>query len=243
MRRKAMTWGLGAIIVLGFCFQMGVAANHGARGIAILTQTVDEYVLLDSGAAYGGMDTRHEAWRLVDSIFLHAGIIHLAVNLLALASIGELLEGLFGAPLLLLSFIVGGVAASFITLLLPDSQGMVYVGASGAIFSIAGTLIVGLQREWRKERARWSARLSSRLAGCLVFNLVLGLIVSAIAAWSGLSFMIANGAHVAGLATGAVIGFLPIRVRRNQTTERMMRLFDPPPPPPEIPPPTQPYDG
>src|ERR1051326_7249869 len=85
--------------------------------------------------------------------------------------------------------------------------------------------------------------LASRLPGCLVFNLALGLIVSAIAAWSGLSFMIANGAHVAGLATGAVIGFLPIPVRRHQTTARRMRLFDPPPPPPELPPPTQPYDG
>jgi len=46
----------------------------------------------------------------------------------------------------------------------PDSPaGMVYVGASGAIFAIAGTLLVGLRRLTRASGSTWSHRQSSSI--------------------------------------------------------------------------------
>lgn len=242
MRRAPLTWFFVAAILLAFLYEMRTAARFGATGFAVLGETTNKVLLIESGAAYGGMDVRTEGWRLFASIFLHAGVLHLAVNLIALVSIGELLEGLFGAPVMLLSFLGGGVLASVAMLLLTNEEGVVYLGASGAIFSIAGTLIVGLRKVWRRERARWSRRLSSRLGGCLAFNLGLGLVVSAIAIWAGLSFAIANSAHIAGLIAGAIIGLLPLRMRQNEVTARIMRIFDPPPPDPPRGP-AQPFEG
>jgi membrane associated rhomboid family serine protease len=85
----------------------------------------------------------------------------------------------------------------------------VYVGASGAIFALAGTLLVGLRRVTKASSGGgWSHQLSSRLVGCLGANFLLGLVISAIATWQDLGFVIANSAHAAGLATGIVIGLL-----------------------------------
>jgi membrane associated rhomboid family serine protease len=232
MTHRPATILFAALMLLGFVYQLRLAALCcSAYLLPALQATTFEEVLLDSGGAVTTMSLRTDWWRLATSMFVHAGIIHLLVNLLTLLQIGDLLESLFGTPAVLISFVVGGLCAAVATLLLANPESpIVYVGASGGIFSLAGTLLVASRRIWRAERSTWSRRLSSRLIGCLSANLVLGVVVSAVAASAGLGFAIANTAHVGGLAAGMLVGLLPFRMLVNERTANIIRWFDPPPP-------------
>lgn len=236
MTRRPGTLAVASIMVLMFALQLLLAPDAPLEVLAY----PDPEMLRDAGAAYTGMDLRQEWERIVASTFLHGGILHLMVNLAALMQLGYLLEVFFGTTTFAASFLLGAAGAALATFLVPAPPDIVYVGASGGIFAVAGTLIVGLRRIWREERARWSHRFSSRLTGCMAMNLVFGVAVSAVAASVGAGFVVANTAHVGGLLTGALIGLLPLRMRRNDETLRIIRRMEPPPEPP--PPPPAPHD-
>jgi rhomboid protease GluP len=80
----------------------------------------------------------------------------------------------------------------------PNSVG---VGASGAILGILGAFIFSIKRSplWRNEP--WTRSLLSQLVFWAVLNLVLGSVVK----------NIDNVAHVGGLVSGLILGFLPHR--------------------------------
>lgn len=223
LRHRPVTLFFTAIILAVFVREVQLAMRCCGYTLADVALSPSEPVLRACGAAYTGMNLQHEWWRLITSIFVHGGAIHLAANVLALLQLGYLLEALFGAPAIALSFSIGGIVAGLAVIVFPDANpGMVYVGASGAIFAIAGTLLVGLRRMTKAEGSTWSHHVSSRLLGCLAFNFGLGLVVSAIAAWFDLGFAIANTAHVGGLITGIIVGLLlPLHLRKNELTRRM----------------------
>ena len=226
LRNRRVTMILTALILAMFLRQVQVAMTCCDYTLTRVAFAPGDDVLLRCGAAYTGMPLQQDWWRLVASMFIHGGVIHLAANTLALLQLGYLLEGLFGSTAVVVSFSLGGSLAGLIAVTFPGSErGMIYVGASGAIFAIAGTLLVGLRRLRALEHGGWPKRLSSRLVGCLAFNLVLGLAISALATWADLGFAIANSAHVAGLVAGVLIGFtLPLRLRENELSERMTRI-------------------
>lgn len=80
----------------------------------------------------------HQPWRFVSSIFLHANIAHLLLNLFALLLFGSILESYIGARRFLLVFFITGIFANLVAINFYDSS----LGASGAIFGILGTLII-----------------------------------------------------------------------------------------------------
>lgn len=228
MTRRPATVAVAALMVLMFARQLELA--RGPLLDALLFPERD--VLVRAGAAYIGMDLREEWWRVAASVFIHGGLLHLVVNLMALLQLGYLLEVFFGTATFVASFALGAAGAAAATLLVPAPPDLVYVGASGGIFAVAGTLVVGLRRVWREERERWSHRLSSNLIGCMAVNLMFGVAVSAVAAFVGAGFVVANTAHVGGFLTGAAVGLLPLRIRRNNETLRLIRRMEPPPEPP-----------
>lgn len=232
MKDRAATLFFALLILAGFGYQLWLATECCAtNAVQALSATSFEEVLLASGGALTTMSLETEWWRLGTSMFVHAGVIHLLANLLALLQIGYLLESLFGTPAMFASFVISGIVAALATILLANgANGLIYVGASGPIFGIAGTLVVGSRRIWLAEQSRWSRRLTSRLIGCIAINLIFGVLISAAASWAGLGFAIANTAHVAGLLVGLLLGLLPLRLRRNERTAVIMKWFDPPPP-------------
>lgn len=98
-------------------------------------------------------------WTLVTSMFMHASIGHLFVNMFSLFFVGTFVERLIGRKrFLILYFIAGIVGGLFFSLLpgfFPDFLGgrvfgspdIVGVGASGAIFGLAGLLAVITPRQ------------------------------------------------------------------------------------------------
>jgi rhomboid protease GluP len=185
---------IGAVFAAELAF--GLTAGLGLAG------PTDRRVLVDLGAnvwplAAGG------AWRLVASLFLHIGVLHLLVNGWALLQLGGLFEGWMGPRRMALVYFVGGICGSlasvFFTLAGTDR---ISAGASGAIFAVLGALIAFLAR--RHERLRPEAKsLLLQLLFWAGLNVYLGFTMQAID----------NGGHLGGFAAGLVIGFF-LRERR-----------------------------
>jgi membrane associated rhomboid family serine protease len=131
-----------------------------------------------AGVAHG------EWWRLLTSAFLHAGPIHLLMNMLALWWIGQALEEYLGSARYLLLYLVSGLAGSAGALVLsPDA---ITVGASGCIFGLFGALFV-------MEQLRAPGQMGPAFT-IIVLNLVI-------------TFSIPNisiGGHLGGLIGGAL---------------------------------------
>ncbi|WP_339061569.1 rhomboid family intramembrane serine protease [Tepidibacillus marianensis] len=101
--------------------------------------STDPRVLLQFGAKESYLISQGEYWRFVTPIFLHIGLIHLALNSVAIYYIGQLTERIYGSFRFLLIYLIAGIvgnAASF--MFAPNSIG---AGASGAIFGLFGSLL------------------------------------------------------------------------------------------------------
>lgn len=97
-------------------------------------------------------------WPLLSSVFVHAGLGHLASNLAALLVFGWAVEPAIGARRLFTAYALTAVAGSLGDLLLDPSYSL---GASAAIFGISGVLVALLWRSpafwwrWRTTGRRW----------------------------------------------------------------------------------------
>lgn len=92
-------------------------------------------LLVDLGGRWPPMMS-DEPWRLVTAMFLHAGLMHLVFNLLAIAMVGPRIEELYGRATMLGLFIATGVLANLATLQV-GSLG-VGIGASGGVMGLIG---------------------------------------------------------------------------------------------------------
>lgn len=186
---------------------------------SILTAQFDGSVLYRYGGCDGWAVFRGEWWRLLTACFVHASILHIATNLWCLWNLG-----LFGEPLLgrwglvwvyVLTGVTGNMLSTMETVLRHDFT--IAVGASGAIFGIAGILIVLLSN--RKLALPWEELKSLRRQVILfaVINLALGIAPQfspslTAAEWARLHVNpgniphIDNSAHLGGLLSGLVLG-------------------------------------
>ncbi len=87
--------------------------------------------------------TIDQPWRLVSAMFLHAGILHIAFNMWALWDMGKLAERFYGNGQFLVIYLISGVFGSLASLYF-GAKMTVSVGASGAIFGVAGALAAGV---------------------------------------------------------------------------------------------------
>ncbi len=132
----------------------------------------------------GGLD-QGEWYRLITAAFLHASLIHLAMNMLILWIVGAPVEQAIGRGRFLALYFVSGLAGSAGALLL--SPNAITVGASGAIFGILGAaLVLEAQRNYV---------LGGQAFGLIAFNLIITFAFSS---------YISVGGHVGGLVGGAL---------------------------------------
>ncbi|MFY9909496.1 MAG: rhomboid family intramembrane serine protease [Candidatus Sulfotelmatobacter sp.] len=190
-RRQESTITLTHII-----FGMNVAVF---LGMALSAQTVMDFPvpeLVRWGANIGALTISGEWWRLLTNIFVHAGIIHIAFNMWCLWYLGQLAEQLYGAWTYGCIYLICGIGAS-----LTSAAWHPYVpsvGASGAIFGLAGALFTAIKLgEFSVPRAALSGTLRS-LGAFVVYNLIFGFAISGVD----------NAAHIGGLITGVVVGAL-----------------------------------
>ena len=141
-----------------------------AGGVSPTDPSTD--ALIAWGADFGPLTLRGEPWRLVSSMFLHAGILHLAFNGWALWTLGRLTERLLGGLPFALIYLMSGIAGDLASLLIHPM--LVSVGASGAIFGAAGALV---SLQYLRKLPATAMVLRRDLAGIgtfVVYNLVYG---------------------------------------------------------------------
>jgi membrane associated rhomboid family serine protease len=135
-----------------------------------------------------------EPWRMLTTVFAHASILHVALNMYTLWVFGMLLEPLLGRARFLALFLISGFAGS-VGVLLIASPVQPVVGASGAIFGMLGAFLV-IQRRLGGN--------STQLLVLVGINLVIGFIPSFGIAWQ---------AHVGGLVGGLLVGLIFVETR------------------------------
>lgn len=95
---------------------------------------------------FGYVPSEGGVFRLITSMFVHAGLMHLLGNLLFFFVSGPFIEDVFGRPLFAALYISGGIAAS-LTYAAQHPHGTVpLVGASGAIAAVMGAYLVRFLR-------------------------------------------------------------------------------------------------
>ncbi len=145
------------------------------------------------------MVLNREYWRLATTIFLHGGLIHLAMNMWGLFVVGPLVERLYGNLAFAIIYLASGVGGAIASL--AASPFRVGVGASGAICGILGALVAFLivHRRAIPKSILKSFRIS--LISVVILMAILGSVVP----------NIDHQAHLGGLATGFLSGLLLTR--------------------------------
>lgn len=138
-------------------------------------------------------------WQLFTSMFVHASIAHIAGNMLFLLIFGLRGEEMFSLPEYLGIYLVGGLVGNVLSLVFGPS--FVSVGASGAIFSLFGAIVIYSRRSIRQS-----------ILGALVYAFFL-LIISVGPEVNVL-------AHFGGLAFGLLFGYLLATMRKPHEVQK-----------------------
>jgi rhomboid protease GluP len=181
---------------------------------------------------YGANDTwlvLHGQWyRLLTAMFVHVGIVHLAGNMWCLWNLGILGEPLLGPLGMVAVYLLTGIAGNLLSMasnvvlfhLTRDSSFLTTpgAGASGAVFGIAGILIVLLSN--RKLPFPWAElkRLRSSVVKFSLINLVIGLSTMFI----DFGIRIDNSAHIGGFTCGLALG-VPLIPRMTAGRDRYLQ--------------------
>jgi membrane associated rhomboid family serine protease/Flp pilus assembly protein TadD len=201
---KSPTWVIIGLNLLAF---VAVAL----KSHAVVNFNSD--VLMRFGANFGVYSLTTQPWRLLTATFLHGGLFHFLFNMWALLNLGILAELIFGAWPFLGLYICAGLGGSIASSWWHTNT--VGVGASGAIFGIAGALLPALA-------LHPNPRLRAALRGSLTsigFFVVYNLIYGAAAKQTD------NAAHLGGLVVGLALGFaLPTGRDSRDNTRRFAAI-------------------
>ncbi|HVZ37115.1 MAG TPA: rhomboid family intramembrane serine protease [Polyangiaceae bacterium] len=172
-------------------------------GSGTLGGSIDGLQALHWGALVG--DLGHvEPWRYLSAMFVHFNLLHVGFNVLALYSLGRGLEGLTGSARFTLLFLLTGVCGFIVSDLWYAEQPLTG-GISGGIFGLLGAE-VGLRHAVGDDG--WKRAAITGLGYAAAMALLPGQTAN-------------NAAHVGGLASGAVIGWVLSRSGRGARIDRV----------------------
>ncbi len=182
--------------------------------------------LIAWGADLAPLTLTGDGWRLVTSMFLHFGIVHLALNMYVLWFTGPRAEHEFGSARMLLIYLAGGLLSSCASVwwsslhtLTTDRFGresvqlIVGAGASGAVMALFGGLLAAalLGTPGRDGNPR-GPTIDKGLIQVIAINLATGLFIQGVD----------QAAHVGGFLGGCAIGaILGVRGGRGGTVARL----------------------
>lgn len=164
--------------------------------------------LIKFGAKYNPFILEGEWWRIISSMFLHIGTLHLLMNMLALHFVGAAVERIYGTSrftlIYFLSGIIGGLA-SF------TFSPQIAAGASGAIFGLFGALLYfGINyRRIFFQTMGWNVII------VIIVNIVFGLSIP----------QIDNGAHLGGLLGGFIAATIVNVPKKRTPVIQILSLF------------------
>jgi rhomboid protease GluP len=166
----------------------------------------DTESLVNWGANFRPSTLDGQWWRLVTNFFIHIGFIHLLFNMYALLYIGIILEPFLGALRFATAYMLCGILASLNSLYWHDLT--ISAGASGAIFGMYGIFLALLTTNMIEKTKRKALLIS--IAIFVFYNLA-----------NGLKGGIDNSAHLGGLISGIIAGYVFYPGLRKQGTDTL----------------------
>jgi rhomboid protease GluP len=219
MRRRRSFWTTSPATYVLVGINCAVFLAMIARGVSPLMPSAEQLMHWGANNA-GSVIISGEWWRIVTAMFVHVGIIHLATNMWCLWNLGLLAEPLMGSFGVIAVYVLTGAAGNLLSVLWNGvqyhvsaiSQQVPHVGfealsyfppgagASGAVFGIAGALIVLLKSQRLPVPPAELKKLRKSVIYFAVINMVIGFSVSGFSSRTGIS--IDNSAHLGGVLCG-----------------------------------------
>ncbi|BCA78847.1 hypothetical protein AOP6_0634 [Desulfuromonas sp. AOP6] len=192
-----VTWALLALNIMAYLAMAWTTKQWLQFDAAYLTSV---------GGNYSPLTTDGQWWRMLTATFLHAGLLHLVFNMLALYHIGRLVERLHGPWAYLSIYLLAGIAGSCGTLLFSPLN--VGIGASGAVFGVMGAMVIFFQidRDFLTSGARNKIATTFAIYGFYALMNGIG------------KAGIDNAAHVGGALTGIALAWFigkPLRLKKE----------------------------
>lgn len=166
-------------IIMGICFIMLLITGMGN----------DTGVLIEYGANLDVLVKNGEYYRLLTSMFLHSGLLHLFFNMYALYIIGPQVESFFGKTKYLIIYLLSGISGSLLSVAF--NVNTVSVGASGAIFGLFGALLYF----GYNYRGYLGNVIKSQILPVVIINLIFGFISTGVDV----------AGHIGGLIGGIIV--------------------------------------
>jgi rhomboid protease GluP len=177
--------------------------------------------LIHFGANVPALVLHGQWYRLLTATFVHVGLIHLATNMWCLWNLGLLGEPLLGPLGLVAVYMLTGIAGNLLSLgvnvVLRDNNS-VGAGASGAVFGIAGILIVLLSNHKLPIPVFELKRLRRSVIQFAALNLIIGLSTAVVP----VGIRIDNSAHLGGFLFGLGLG-VPLVPRMTSGRTRYLQ--------------------
>ncbi len=141
---------------------------------------------------------QHQYWRLLTALFLHYGLLHIAVNLYALYLIGPALERMIGSVKFAAGYLLAGLGSGVWVVFLKAvhlTKATQLVGASGCVMGIIGISAGLILRH----------RLSPLVGQRLRYILVIVVVQTLFDLWTP---QVSVAAHLGGFLSGVLIGIV-----------------------------------
>lgn len=171
----------------------------------------DTLGLLEWGADFGPLTLTGDWWRTFTCNFVHISIFHLVMNMYALLFISLWLEPLIGTRRMFFSYTLTGLCSAACSLLIHSD--LISAGASGSIFGLYGIFLAFLFSH-RIEKSQRQALLASILV-FVCYNLL-----------NGMQSGIDNAAHVGGLVSGLMLGYVYVFADKQEkiSSQRLLTI-------------------
>jgi rhomboid protease GluP len=211
------------IAVFAAMFSSGpvLALVHQHAWAGIVTASFDRDTLIRFGGSAAELIQQGQWWRLITGTFVHLTILHIVLNMWCLWNLGLFGEPLLGKRGLVAVYLLTGTAGmmlSYIGSVFAHQPYNLVVGASGAVFGIAGILIVLLSN--RKLSVPWNELrgLRRQVIFFAIANLAIGMVPQLLSLASAQQLnrvqldaailpRIDNSAHLGGFLSGLALGF------------------------------------
>lgn len=194
--KPKMTYVLLALNILIFLF------------IEWMGDTTSVVTLIEYGAKYNPAIMDGEWWRIVTSMFLHIGFLHLFMNMFALFYLGTAVEKLYGTWRFFFIYMLAGLFGGIASFMLNPH---VAAGASGAIFGLFGALLFFgvLHKQLFFRTMGWN------LIFIVLLNIAFGILVP----------QVDNGAHIGGMIGGFIATAIVNMPKQKNIRMQSVALF------------------
>jgi rhomboid protease GluP len=147
------------------------------------------------GANHAPLTLHGQWWRLFSSMFLHYGVIHIAMNMLCLYQ-GRIVERLYGSVGFAVIYLVAGIVGSIASVARAAAPS---AGASGAVFGVFGAFaaFVWLRRDRMNPEA--VHQIARSLGSFFMINFAIGAVIP------GIDLTAHFGGLIGGFASGAAL--------------------------------------